>query len=391
MSRRHAKSNLESGSDSFLDIIANIVGILIILIVIAGVRVSQMPATLEVESASAPVAPAPQPVPEEIEAEPVRAIVVSLGMDSDVPSADILPPEPPPPVKVVELPPEPPRPPQPSPELLVDITRLEKEIDNLDRETAKLTPQLAETILARKEAAAAVAKTDRQLEELQPSMNRLEAQLTARKKDIADDMTHLALLADEIKSRSTAEPEVKEIIHKLTPISQIVEGEEFHFHLENNRISYIPLKRLISELKTHLEHRRSLLSRTRTHQGHVGPIDGYRMRYLVERTPLSVIDELKYGPGMFRVSVSAWQLQATPDVEGETAEEALRVGSRFVEVLKTAPPDTTLTMWVYPDSFGLFRELQTAVHANGFNVAARPLPHGVPIAGSPEGSRSAGQ
>ncbi|MBR9804758.1 hypothetical protein GYB59_25025, partial [bacterium] len=39
--RRRNSETLESGSDSFLDIVANIVGILIILIVIAGVRLSQ--------------------------------------------------------------------------------------------------------------------------------------------------------------------------------------------------------------------------------------------------------------------------------------------------------------------------------------------------------------
>ena len=43
MSRRRPKGELQFGSDSFLDVVANIVGILIILIVIAGLRVSQTP------------------------------------------------------------------------------------------------------------------------------------------------------------------------------------------------------------------------------------------------------------------------------------------------------------------------------------------------------------
>ena len=38
MSRRRSSGDQEFGSDSFLDIIANIVGILIILIVVAGLR-----------------------------------------------------------------------------------------------------------------------------------------------------------------------------------------------------------------------------------------------------------------------------------------------------------------------------------------------------------------
>ena len=41
MSRRKSDADQEFGSDSFLDIIANIVGILIILIVVAGAKVAQ--------------------------------------------------------------------------------------------------------------------------------------------------------------------------------------------------------------------------------------------------------------------------------------------------------------------------------------------------------------
>ncbi|QDU42143.1 hypothetical protein Mal52_05980 [Symmachiella dynata] len=389
MSRRRKKSDLESGSDSFLDIIANIVGILIILIVIAGVRVSQMPATPETETAAIPA----DPVPATIVVEPPPKIEVALGAATELPSEELLPPEPPPLVVKVEPKPEPEpvQPPQPSPQLLADITQLQRDIDKLDRDVAEVTPQLASAIASQDEIAEAAKAARQESEEVRTQLARLKAELDAHKQDVADDMTHLAILADEIKTRDTQRPPVKEIIHKLTPVSQIVEGEEYHFRLENNRISYVPLKQLIDSLKTHLGHRRALLSRTRTHQGFIGPIEGYRMRYLVERKPLSMVDELKHGPGMFRVAVTAWQMQVTSEVEAETAEEALRVGSRFVEVLKAAPPETTLTMWVYPDSFGLFRELQTVVHANGFNVAARPLPEGIPIAGSPDGSRSAGQ
>ncbi|MEY3459635.1 MAG: Ribonuclease, partial [Planctomycetota bacterium] len=43
MSRRTQRSDLEFGSDSFLDVVCNIVGILIILIVVVGVRVQRQP------------------------------------------------------------------------------------------------------------------------------------------------------------------------------------------------------------------------------------------------------------------------------------------------------------------------------------------------------------
>ena len=47
MSRRRTSDDIEFGSDSFLDIVANIVGILIILIVVAGIKASATPISAE--------------------------------------------------------------------------------------------------------------------------------------------------------------------------------------------------------------------------------------------------------------------------------------------------------------------------------------------------------
>jgi len=48
MKRNSGNDEIAIGSDSFLDIIANFVGILIILIVIAGLRVSNSPISLNI-------------------------------------------------------------------------------------------------------------------------------------------------------------------------------------------------------------------------------------------------------------------------------------------------------------------------------------------------------
>ncbi|MGV2341583.1 MAG UNVERIFIED_CONTAM: hypothetical protein LVR18_48985 [Planctomycetaceae bacterium] len=58
MSRRTPRGELEFGSDSFLDVVCNIVGILIILIVVVGVRVQRQPPQQEQPN----TAPTPQPV-----------------------------------------------------------------------------------------------------------------------------------------------------------------------------------------------------------------------------------------------------------------------------------------------------------------------------------------
>jgi hypothetical protein len=48
-------------------------------------------------------------------------------------------------------------------------------------------------------------------------------------------------------------------------------------------------------------------------------------------------------------------------------------------------------MWVYPDSFLLYRQLRDFMHEHDIVVAGRPLLNGMPIASSRRGSASRGQ
>jgi hypothetical protein len=106
---------------------------------------------------------------------------------------------------------------------------------------------------------------------------------------------------------------------------------------------------------------------------------------------MSVVDELRYGAGVYRISVARWQLDVDRDAIHEAVDQALRPGSRFHRALLEARSEAMLTFWVYPDSFEAFSRLKAACHEHNFLVAGRPLPEGVPIAGSPMGTRSAGQ
>src|SRR5690606_2170540 len=144
----------------------------------------------------------------------------------------------------------------------------------------------------------------------------------------------------------------------------------------------VPLQPLVERLKDQLERKKDWIAKFREHRGQVGPVDGFSMRYLVERESMSVLDEMRFGATGYRITVTQWQLEPEPDLLTESGEEALRPGSRFYQSLVTAPAEVTLTFWVYPDSFGLYRKLQTFAHEQGFTVAGRPLPHGMPIAGS---------
>jgi hypothetical protein len=66
--------------------------------------------------------------------------------------------------------------------------------------------------------------------------------------------------------------------------------------------------------------------------------------------------------------------------------------SEFRRVLAGADPKTTtVTLWTYADSFSEFGKLKKMLYELGYATAARPLPPGQPIGGSPDGSKSAAQ
>lgn len=359
MSRR-AASEQEFGSDSFLDVLANMVGILIILIVIAGIRVAR-----------GPVPPAPSD-----DAGPTEsAAAESLPLAQAEPA-------------VAPLEPESDEPPL---ELNLRLQSAEAELASLrsqaadtDRELKKLKSQYA---AVQQKLAAAEQNADRSKQDLDAQAAHL-ARLQQRLGDRKQVLT--ALLAEFEEARNARAP-VTQVKHRLAPISQEVQGEEVHFRLYGNRVSVIPLPQLVERVKFQLERQKDWLARHSKYEGMVGPVDGYSLKYLVERQQLSPMEERKMGYGAFRVGVSSWVLVPDAEVPAETAEQALRRGSRFAIALQAAPEKAALTFWVYPDSFSLYRKLQEAAHAEGFVVAGRPLPEGAQIEGSPHGTRSAGQ
>jgi hypothetical protein len=190
---------------------------------------------------------------------------------------------------------------------------------------------------------------------------------------------------------AAAGAETDVVTHRVTPISREVAGREVHFRLSGGRVSVAPLDALSNELKSRIERNRDTLLRLSRYDGSIGPVAGYKMHYVIERQPVSVIDELRYGQQIIRMGLSFYELEPLPELVSESVEEALRPGSQFRRELDRSGNNATVTFWVYPDSFELHRALLDHVHSAGFDAAVRPLPFGVPIAGSPQGSKSMAQ
>lgn len=376
MSRR-AREPEEFGSDSFLDVLANIVGILIILIVSAAARVER-----------GPVAPPPAASVDEPSSEPAKSLPLAMEPEPAVEIARAEPqtvPEPAPEPEP-ELPPD-----VAPPEVAAELQAIQNKLSSLDSKSHALAGQLnrlrteteaATRLLSAEEKAA--AKRAAKLQQGKVRLARLEEALGDQK----ETLTGLVAEFEEVKS---SRPPAIEVKHRLAPISQEVTGEELHFRVSGGRVAQVPLAFLVERVKLQMERQGDWLAGRGRHEAVVGPIDGFTMHYQIERRALSALDRNRLGYGAYRVGISHWEIFPEPDLRGETPEEALRRGSKFALAVRTSPDHATLTFWVYPDSFHAYRVLQAACQAEGFVIAARPLPEGVNIAGSPDGTRSAGQ
>ncbi len=355
MGRRRQSQELEFGSDSFLDVIANMVGIIIILIVIAGLRVSHAPVVLPSPSSELPlVTDNPQPEAA-IEEEPEQ---------ENLPDPEVLS------EKLARLR-------QEEEFLSKRITATEKQQAALEVEIERRKEKLSD--LANDLSGEAASEEDLK-RELQLAMRSVEER--------KQELTELLAQISDIESKPLP---VKRIKHTVTPISKIVEAEEVHFRVADDKVSFVPMQELIERLKLEADRNKAVLAKVQRNEGVVGPIEGYSMRYLLERQGLSPLDQARFGQGVYKIQVSSFQIEPDENLVEETIEEALQPGSRFFKAIKRSSRNATFTFWVYPDCYASFRHLQSVLREGGLTVAARPIPNGMPITGSPGGSKSAGQ
>ncbi len=392
MARRSQANELEFGSDSFLDIVANIVGILIILIVVAGVRVSQAPVPTAELASTDVVAAIPETVPAIVPVDP-RELEPLLPSFADSPV------DPKPPASIARAStnprphktPQPVRVPVPPPDLVQEAKRIREQLTERESEAQQLASVLQSTQAGQQSLQQQRKLLAEQVEQRAAESSRAAEVISSLQEEIEAGQRQLAELRVRLAESETAGPPTQVLKHELTPVGRVVQGNELHFQLSHGRVASVPVDKLAERLKSHLERQRDRLVKVQRYVGTIGPVDGFRMEYVVEQIPTSLLEDLKYGQHVVRVGVTQWQLIPESDVLGETLEEAVNPRSDFIRQLRSAGQQGTVTFWVYPDSFDLHRGLQEFAHEQGFFVAARPLPAGVPITGSPNGSKSVAQ
>ncbi len=337
MSTRRRDNDLTPGQDSFLDIVSNLVGILIILVMVVGVQAKH--AILDSQK---PQQPEPTPL---AEVKHSRQALVALGHDVEQLKQQMVARQ-------------------------IEVAYRKKERDFLlaavtavELKLAELARQLGEDQQAQLEGATHVAALRQQYEDLQQQ---------------------IALL-------DQAPAPTRVIKHVPTPLARTVFGQEAHFRLKGDRIVHVPLETLVERFKEEARRNTWKLKQSPTYTDLVGPLDGFRLKYTLRRVTRSV--QTPRGRAVQeRVELDHFELIPVEDAMGEPVSTALSENSAFMASLLDYPAKkTVVTIWVYPDSFDSFRRLKDQISQRGYLVAGRPLPFDQYISGSPQGTRSSAQ
>lgn len=330
--RRVTNADVEpAGQDSFLDVVTNIVGILIILVMVIGGRVRQL-------TVSAPVA-------SDSRAEALQREIE--GLEGTLAIA-------------------------------------ENEVQELVDQGEQVTVAAMGANAARVQLATAVSAATREVE------NRKEAAGAERAK-VAEAAARKAQLKMEIEKTELeaqglahAPQTTEEVMAYPTPIGRTVTGEEIHFRMEGDRIAYIPLTELFELAKAQTRRQPGNLASVNDRIETVGPEQDFTLDYVIE----TKIDQAR---GQVLVRSREWVVRPAGPRIGEPVDVAIGPRSRFRALLADATPDVTVTLWCYPDSFEGFRKVRAELYRLGIATACRPLPEGAPIGGSTEGSKSVAQ
>jgi hypothetical protein len=342
MSRVRKSNDEPIGQDSFMDVVSNLVGILIILVMVVGMRAKD--ALVHAEST--------MPEQQDLSVQSKRDDVVAAKTAEQNVEADIH-------------------------RISRQLKHQELEIDyrQMERDRAQLLVTAAEQ---------AVSDGRKQLDDSQ----RAEFD---RRTELASAESELGELRRGIGHLESTKPQTIVIEHLPTPMAKTVFGKELHLRLRAGRLAYVPWDEFIQLLKEDMPKKAWRLKDQDELSELVGPAGGFWMRYTLKRQ--THLLPTKAGVATQQtVELDRFTLVPESEQMGEPVDEALQAGSRLSAVLSNYRPESsTVTVWTYPDSFNDFRTLKNELFRRGFVTAARPLPADQPIGGSPDGTRSAAQ
>ena len=340
---------ITTGQDSFLDIVANLVGILIILVVVVGTQ--------------AKIAWQPEAIPPDRSDE-----ITALQAEQDRATLQM---------NKVQL----------------DNQLLHDSIEQQAAYNLALSKQRFEMLVniekIKQEIQQAKEDQQQQLSESQRAFAVLQADKNRLSRKLED-------LTRAISATSTAaEPANETIEHFPNPIAKTIFSEEVHFQIRNGLIAYVPLEELIARMKADWKVKGDQVAQNPVTVDTVGPIQNFRLQYelssqrVSQATSQGVVQRTMIQFSGFQLFPSSEQLGVRVAESIATENE---MSSEFQSILRQFPSGkTTVSLWVYPDSFSEYNQVKNWLYQQGYQVACWPLEADRWIAGGPNGFRTSAQ
>ena len=334
MKKRH-REELSVGDDAFLDTVSNLVGILIILVVIVSTGTKSAASLLATQ----------------------RITEAAEAMQQPMESAS---------------------------HIQKDLLR---QVDQLNQHTMEVAYRKAERDAMLDQVLKAKALIDEESEELD-DQSKSDIEQSTRLSEMEKELAKL--LAQQGSIDTTEKPPIV-LQHLPTPMAKTVFGKEMHIMVRGSSITVIPWDRLVDALKSEVRSRLKRGMKNDQVGSKLDPIDGFVMSYsLVSKRGLVSNGGSTAMAQM--IELEKFELEPGPDIFRESLDQCLGMNGRLrIELSAYSPRETTVTAWVYPDSFETFRQLKELLFVQGFMTAARPLPEGIRIGASPRGSQSTAQ
>ncbi len=347
------------GQDSFLDIVANIVGILILLVMVVGLRAAQAPRQDSPKSPEQTVVAEAEP-----RAKPSAAAATSVSEEALA--------------NVVR-------------KALATQADLKQQVVKAVRSKRELQLREAERV----ELATLIAGVEQEIEQRRQQMDQQEREDFDLRAKLGSAQQELDRLSRQRIALLSVEPAVEELESRpaadtdhATPLAELVKGESLHVRLAHGRVAVIPRDQLLDRLKDTVQD-----GLWRYHDGKPfslteGPMDGFMATLYGQMYQTQTQRGLATGVRFLGLEVKP----ENPQI-GEPVDNAVEANSWFMSRVRQAAgrQKQTIIVWTYPESFKHYRRLKDALFDAGFSVAGRPMPAGETIGWSPNGTKSAAQ
>lgn len=324
----------ESAQDSFLDVIINLVGVIIILTMLVTSWATREVATVTTPPADQSVVTAPQETatyegPQEADLNKARLEALAARQELE--------------------------------KLATQLVRIRDEATEFDNNRVTLA-------MHRKVIEEDIAKRRDQLDA--DKQQEFDVQ-----RQIGEAQIKLDLLTKQQMGLLSAPETVAELESLPTPLARDVNGDAMLLRVSGGLVSVVPLKELMAEASLRTDAIRRRLQEHGKVAEVFGPLDGYRIRLVVirQRAPVAVTGPIA---GQLERSQLLTYVEVLPvgEIVGQEVEVALAPGGSVYNYLQANRHETpTVAIFLQTDSFKHSAALKKALWEMGLAVTMLPV------------------